>query len=417
MNPVYLLWKKRMIYLVKTYYKFIRFQIDWIIMIYVLLLVGGLVYLNIETIPKLSEIIQNNILLYALYPFLIVYIVLSGKFIAYLKPADEFFLSPLNELGKKFAKYSFLLNMGTHVLKWTVLSSIAILLYKGISDFSVKTYLPLYLWGLFIKLTFINTRFILQQQRGKWVRRGLKLLFFWTAWTLALYFTPMFLMERISLYSSLILIFCAITFWLITTYFINKIQLDWGRWIQEESDMRSDQFSILLGRPPEKKKQFRKKTFSIFSGVRLIPFTKEGALYLLYFRKLTRNTGNLMLLLQLTVIALGTVFISNNQIIFIIVLMFVMFIMSDFLVSIWSEIKDLVWFNIYPFSNKQKEKVLTLGPFIVLGTLVGIVSLINILYNGSIIHPATDIIAILLWSILCIVIQINIFLFKNKGNI
>ncbi len=53
MNPVLLIWKKRVAYLWKLYYKFISFQIDGVILVYLLGLIGVLGFYFRETVLEI----------------------------------------------------------------------------------------------------------------------------------------------------------------------------------------------------------------------------------------------------------------------------------------------------------------------------------------------------------------------------
>ena len=53
MNPILSIWKKRVLYLLKLYYKFISFQIDGTILIYSLGLIGALGFYSREIILEI----------------------------------------------------------------------------------------------------------------------------------------------------------------------------------------------------------------------------------------------------------------------------------------------------------------------------------------------------------------------------
>lgn len=417
MNAVYMLWKKRIGYLIESYYKFIRFQIDWVIVCYSVLLVGGLIIINLEAIPKLSHFIQNQDLLNSLYPVFVVYLLFSGRYATYLKSADEVFLSPLHQMGKRFIKYSFILNTFANFVKWAFVSLIAFLLYKGLSNFSIKEYGVFFLWTGFVKLAFINGKFMIKQVKGKWKRRFLSFVFYTICLAIVPQFIQRLLKGNILAGAAFLHIVFIVFLWIFTIFVIGKIRLDWENIIKVETDIRTKHFSFLIGSPPERKGGLRKKTFSFFSGVHIIPFSKKGALDLLYFRKLTRNTGNLKILLQFIGFALGAVFVATEPLVFVIGSMLIIFLMADFLVSTWNEIKDFVWFNIYPFSKKQKKKVMFRGPLLIIGGLFSLISLGNTLVNGAVINPILDIGFILIWAVVTVEIQNYVFMFKNKGKL
>jgi len=118
MNPILLVWKKRIIYLSKLYYKFISFQIDGIILVYLLGFIGVMGFYFKEIV---LEVIGHMAIGYlAIVPQMVLVLTLiSGNLNGYLKLADQVFLSPLNIDGRRFVEYSHFLSQGIHVLVWS----------------------------------------------------------------------------------------------------------------------------------------------------------------------------------------------------------------------------------------------------------------------------------------------------------
>ncbi len=101
MNPILSIWKKRVLYLLKLYYKFISFQIDGTILIYSLGLIGALGFYSREIILEIISYMPTGYVT-ILLKIVLALTLIGGNLTGYLKLADQVFLSPLNVGGKNF---------------------------------------------------------------------------------------------------------------------------------------------------------------------------------------------------------------------------------------------------------------------------------------------------------------------------
>lgn len=282
MKPIWIVWKKRVLYLSKLYYKFISFQIDGIILIYTLGLIGALGFSFKEVLVEIFSRTATGYMV--LVPqMLLLLILLSGNLSGYLKMADQVFLSPLNVDGKSFLKYSHRLSSGIHLLTWFFLWSFLYLYYRVHFGTSIETYFLVLAGGAVIRVSVLNFKFVLWNNQGKWKRRIYKTIFYGIASNIIGYTLKILMKPNITTkvgYGYLILF--GIIF--VISHFMKKyVLIDWDRLISEETNKRVQNFTFLLRQPYNEKKSTRIKTLSIFSGSKMLPFNEKGALLLLYF--------------------------------------------------------------------------------------------------------------------------------------
>ncbi len=424
MNPVLLIWKKRVTYLWKLYYKFISFQIDGVILIYSLGLVGVLGLYFKETILEIMRYVPADYMAILLQVILMLFLA-WGNLTGHLKLADQVFLSPLDIDGKKFLKYSHTLSKGIHILIWFFIWTILYLYYRINFDATIYIYLTVLICGAILKIAVLNFKFIIWNKLGKWRRRIYNALFYLVAYGFigrALSILTQSYISKIKL----IIYFSSSTIILIISQLIkNDILIDWERLINEETNKRVRNFAFLLGQPYREKKSSRRRTISVFSGRKILPFNEKGALLLLYFKILQRGEGNLVLLLQmyfgiLASIIFGGQLVSSSGIaeirtFAIISNIFVAYILAGFLSSLWINLKEDIWFRVYPYTLKQKMDAIELAPTIVLIIVLLFINIPLNLVNKWIFNPAISFIGIIIVSI--ITVKIHSYLLMSKLEI
>ena len=206
----------------------------------------------------------------------------------------------------------------------------------------------------------------------------------------------------------------------------NDILIDWERLINEETNKRVRNFAFLLGQPYKERKSSRRRTISIFSGRKIVPFNGKGALLLLYFKILQRGKGNLILLLQiyfgiLAFILFGDRLINSGgiaeaQTFVIISNMFSAYILGGFLSSLWINLKEDIWFQIYPYTLKQKISAIELAPTFALLVVLLFINIPLNLINGWIFNPIISLIGIIFISVAIIKFHSYLIMLKLKIN-
>lgn len=424
MNPILLIWKKRIAYLAKLYYKFIAFQIDGVIMIYLLGLIGVLAFyfkdIIIEVIAYMSighmAIMPQIILLLSL---------MSGNFIGYLKLADQVFLSPLNVDGKRFLRYSHALSGGIYIVVWSLIWTILYFYYRINFAATINIYLVVLVCGSILKLTILNIKFILWNKQGKWKRRLYSTLFYTIVSSLIGLILPILTHGYIPRAKIFIYVSSAIILLVISQLIKSDVLIDWERLINEETNKRVQSFAFLLKESSKEKKSSRRRTLSVFSGRKLLPFNGQGALLLLYFKILQRGNGNLSLLVKIfigilasivfTDMAVGNMSAAGSQLVIIVGIIFVGYLVGDFLLSLWINLKEDIWFQVYPYTLKQKIGAIKLGPTIVLSLFLLLLNIPLTLLRGAILNPIVDSIGIIFLS--TIIIRIHSYLLVSKLKI
>lgn len=424
MNPVLSIWKKRIFYLWNLYYKFISFQIDGIILIYSLGLIGVVGFHFREIALEIMAYIPA-IYMKILVEVILVLSLIRGNLIGYLKLADQVFLSPLNIDGRGFLKYSHTLNRGIHILIWFFIWTILYFYYRINFNARISIYLAVLICGAVLKLTILNFKFIIWNKQGKWKRRIYNLALYPVLFGLLGKLIFILTLDYISTTRLIIYLSFLIIILKISQLIKNDISIDWERLINEETNKRVRNFAFLLGQPYREKKGSKGRTLGIFSGRKIIPFSGKGALLLLYFRILQRGKGNLTLLLQmysamLAVIMFGDRLINSSgmagiQIFIIISNIFSAYILGGFLSSLWINIKDDVWFQVYPYSIKEKINAIELAPTIVLLIALLFINIPLNLINGWIFNPIISLTGIVVMSV--IIIKIHSYLIVSKLDI
>lgn len=424
MNPIWTVWKKRILYLSKLYYKFISFQIDGVILIYTLGLIIAIGFSFKEILVDIfSKTATGHMVLVP--QMLLLLSLLSGNLSGYLKMADQVFLSPLNVDGKSFLKYSHRLSSGIHLLTWFFLWSFLYLYYRVHFGTSIGTYLLVLAGGAVIRLSILNFKFVLWNNQGKWKRRIYKTIFYGITSNIIGYSLKILMKADVTMkvsgfYLISFAIICGIS------YFMKQhVLIDWDRLISEETNKRVQNFTFLLRQPYNEKKSTRIKTVSIFSGSKVLPFNEKGALLLLYFKTLQRGKGNLTLLLQMYFFTLGGMAfgdqviaastIAEGSLFMAVGFIFVSYLVGAFLFSLWINLKEDTWFRIYPYSRKIKISAIKLGPTIVLILFLLLTYIPISLIGGSILHPILDVMGLIIISF--IIMEIQGYLIGTKLNI
>ncbi|ABR49880.1 hypothetical protein Amet_3761 [Alkaliphilus metalliredigens QYMF] len=418
MNPIFTIWKKRIGYLHKLHFRFISFQIDWVIAIYAVLIFGFIGYgfypifheVIVREINPLGKMVVNSFVLMML---------LGGELKGYLKTADQVFLIPLSINGRQFISYSHRLSAVIHIGTWSVFWIILYFYYRLHYQVEIMKYLALWLGGIFIKLIIINSKFIIENQRGRWKRRIIRNLFYGFC-SLAIGYIVFYynLKTLSSMQISIGLIILGVMTSL--SFLIkNKVYIDWERIIEEEVNKRVKGLTVLLGEGSKNKKVFRKRTTRIFSGRKFIPFTPKGALLLLYFKIILRGKGNLLFLLQIIGGTFASIYLFNRgfgggdpsdiRSMNAIGIVFMAYLIGDLLLSIWKSLKEDTWFIIYPYSHKDKIFSMKLGVMIGLSICLLIISVGMMILTTPLIHPTVDLIGAVLLAICITQIQMLFF--------
>lgn len=421
MNPILLIWKKRITYLAKLYYKFISFQIDGVILVYLLGLIGVLGFYSKEIILEIIGYISVGYMAIILQIILVLSLI-SGNLIGYLKLADQVFLSPLNIDGRRFLRYSHGLSRGTHILVWSLIWSVVYFYYRINLGATINIYLVVLICGAILKLAILNLKFILWNIQGKWKRRIYSALFYSIVSSIIAWILPILNQGHIPNVKILIYSSSSIILLIISQLIKNDVLIDWERLINEETNKRVQNFAFLLKQSSKEKKTSRSRTIPIFSGRKILPFNQKGALLLLYFKILQRGKGNLTLLLQmyffiLAGIVFGDRLVASSDVIerhtfTIISMVLIAYLVGDFLSSLWINLKEDIWFQIYPYTLKQKIRAIKLGPTIILVLFLILLSIPLSLLSGWIFNPIIDFIGILILSI--IVVEIHSYLLISK---
>jgi len=423
MNPILRIWKKRISYLVKLYYNFISFQIDRVTLVYLLGLIGVLGFYFKEIIVEIMEYISVGYM--AMVPRMILVLsLISGNLNGYLKLADQVFLSPLNVDGKRFIKYSHALSSSIYALIWSFIWTNLYLYYRINFRATINIYFTVLVCGVILKLVILNFKFVLWNKQGKWKRRLYHTLFYSIVSSFIGLCLPILVQGYIPRSKLLIYISSSIILLIISQLLKNDVLIDWERLMNEETNKRVQNFTFLLKESSKEKKSSRRKTISIFNGRKILPFNQNGALLLLYFKMLQRGKGNLSLLVQIYFIILASTFLGGDivtssgvvqiKIFNIIGSVFVAYIVGDFLLSLWINLKEDIWFQIYPYTYKQKIRSIKLGPTIVLVVFLILLNIPLSIFNGWIINPIIDSIGIVILSIISVEIHSYLLMIKVK---
>ncbi len=421
MNPILLIWKKRITYLAKLYYKFISFQIDGVILLYLLGIIGVLGFYSKEIILEIMGYLSVGYM--SIIPQMILVLSLvSGNLVGYLKLADQVFLSPLNIDGRRFLKYSHTLSAGIYVLIWSLIWTLLYFYYRIYFNATINIYLVVLVCGSVLRLAILNFKFTLWNKQGRWKRRIYSTLFYSVVSSLIAWILPILTQGYISRLKTVIYFSSSIIILIISQLIKNDVLIDWERLINEETNKRVHNFAFLLKESSKEKKASRARTIPIFSGRKILPFHQTGALLLLYFKILQRGKGNLTLLLQmyfaiLAGITFGDRLVTSSGVVeihtfTIIGIILTAYLVGDFLSSIWINLKEDTWFQIYPYTLKQKIRAIKLGPTIILVVFLILLSIPLSLLNGWIFNPIIDFIGILILSI--IIVEIHSYLLISK---
>lgn len=421
MTPVLTIWKKRIVYLAKLYYKFISFQIDGVILAYLLGITGVLGFYFKEIVLEIMGYVSVGYM--AIVPQMILVLsFVSGNLVGYLKLADQVFLSPLNIDGKEFLKYSHFLSRGIHVLVWSLIWTSLYLYYRINFDATINIYLVVLICGSILKLAILNFKFILWNKQGRWKRRIYTVLFYSIVSSSIAWILPVLSQGFISKIKIAIYFTSSVIILIISQLIKSGVSIDWERLINEETNKRVQNFAFLLRESSKEKKSSRRRTISILSGRKVLPFNQKGALLLLYFKILQRGKGNLTLLLQMYFAILAATLFGNRlvtssgiieiQIFTIISIVFIAYLVGDFLSSIWINLKEDTWFQIYPYSLKQKISAIELGPMVVLVVFLLFLNTPLSLLSGWIFNPIIDSIGVVIISI--IVVKFHSYLLISK---
>lgn len=423
MNPILSIWKKRVLYLLKLYYKFISFQIDGTILIYSLGLIGVLGFYSREIIMEIISCIPTGYVT-TLLKIVLALTLIGGNLIGYLKLADQVFLSPLNVGGKKFLKYSHMLNKVLYISTWSFIWTILYLYYHISFNATINIYLTVLVCGAVLKPAILNFKFIIWSKQGKWRRRIYNILFYFIVFGFLDRVAPILTQNYISKIKVIIYFSFSIIILIISQLIKNDISIDWERLINEETGKRVRNFAFLLGQPYNEKKSSRRRTLPVFSGRKVVPFNGKGALLLLYFKILQRGKGNLTLLLQIYFAILAFILFGNRlinssgiveaQTFVIISNMFSAYILGGFLSSLWINLKEDVWFQIYPYSLKQKMNAIELGPTFALLVVLLFINIPLNLINGWIFNPVISLIGIIAISMAIVKFHSYLIMLKFK---
>ncbi|WP_026478759.1 ABC transporter permease [Alkaliphilus transvaalensis] len=414
MNPIFGLWKKRMIYFTKLYYKFIAFQFDAVITLYTVALIA---LLGLAYFPYIDEYI--NLLsvnpYFKILQIITLIVLLSGEIKGYLKGADEVYLSPMNVSGKEFVSYSEKLNLTLAIVGWSLFVGLLYLLNPVIKVGERVDFGYFYILGLQIKVLYMVIKFILYQRYKTGFKRIMKYPIKGTYWVLSYVFVSRWFEGTSWGISNLAIIFSLIILLLAFYYIKNKTVIKWIPWITDEANERARILATLLGEPPREKLSSKRRTPKTFSGRKFEPFSKVGGLLLLYFRLLFRGKGNIQYIFQISTV-IFIIFLLETEMWFITIgIFFITFLLSYYMVSIWNQLIEDVWIKIYPFSLKEKSRAFQLGPFIGLMPLLLLISLIYFITNKVLIHPVIDSIVLFVWVYIVISFRTTMVMTKIKG--
>jgi len=290
---------------------------------------------------------------------------------------------------------------------------------------TISIYMIGLICGSVLKLSILNFKFILWNKQGKWRRRLYNVLFYSVASSFIGFALPVLTIEHIPMFKILIYISSSIIILIISKLIYRHVLIDWERLINEETNKRVRNFVVLLRESSKEKKSSRIKTLSTFSGRKIISFNPIGALLLLYFKILQRGNGNLTLLLQMYFVILAGIMFGDRlvissgileiQIFIVISMIFTAYLVGAFLSSLWINLMEDVWFQVYPYSLKQKITAIKLGPTIALIIFLLFVYIPIGLLSGWIFNYFVDFVGIAILSI--IVIKVHSFLLIPKLKI
>ena len=395
MSAVKRLWSKRIRYLAGIYYKFITFQFDAVILLYTLFFAGSAIYYNLSKIYEYRDTITTGNWVIML-ELAILWAIASGTYRGFLKTADEVFLTPLNEHGKAFTSYSFRLSEVLSIFIWTLSSSALYFFMLSVGEWRIG-FLQFWLLGFLLKLIYINASFVIYQIINRSTRILVKSLFYLIVWIGGYNYLKLWFLGGLSQYI-IITNFSILGIILVGTIYLRNLRvISWNRWITDETNGRARNFSILLGIPPIEKNSVKIKAKSLFNGRRLLPFDEKGALLLIYYRMITRGKGNLALMLQLLGVLLGAILILKDRLLVAISICLISILLTDFLMSLWYNLKGNVWINLYPISKAKQHWAFQWGALAILLPAFLILILVNIALNGAIFNPLLDIIIFSIW--------------------
>ncbi len=414
MEAIQGLWVKRIKYLTTIYYKFIAFQFDAVILIYTLFFVGAALHYNLSRIYQYRETItQGNWVM--ILQLVILAAMASGSYKGFLKNADEVFLTPLNQHGKAFAFYSFRLSEAIALLIWSLASLTLYFFLSSVGQWHISLWL-FWLVGLLFKLIYMNLSFFIYQINSRNIRKITKVLFYSIIWIVGYRYLGLWLSGIMSSYL-IITNLCGMTIMLIISTYLKKLNaIPWNRWITDETNSRANNYATLLKTAPIEKGSVKIKASKIanalFTWDRFLPFDEKRALLLLYYRMIVRGKGNISLILQLSAASLGAILILKNSLLAGIGILLISLLLSDFLMSLWYNLKDNVWLRLYPISRTQQYWAYQWGAIVILLPIFILLVVINIAINGAILNPAVDLFFICIW--LLIITQIKAFSIYTK---
>ncbi|AKL94672.1 putative ABC-type exoprotein transport system, permease component [Clostridium aceticum] len=423
MNAVLGIWKKRIKHLLKLHYRFIRFQVDWVILIYTILLLGLASY-AVYPLVLSGFLKENNTLWKISIDLLVVVSLVQGQLRGYLKEADEVFFSPLNIIGKAFLKYSHRASMLLYTGVWTLFWSFGYLFYRYHYSMDRKIYIAVWLCGTLFKLSLMNFKFIVENQRGKWKRRIVQQMLSGFSIFLLGYSISKHSLETLNLPLLITLFILLLILFILSLIIKDKVSIDWQRLISKDVNTRVQHLQFFLGESSREKKNTRKKTFSFLSGRKQIPFTKKGSLLLLYFRVLQRGQGNLSLLIKIMTAIFAGEYLSRRYLwvtdmedikkVSAIGIVFTAYILGDFLLSLWLRLREDIWLKIYPFSFQDKVFAMKLGSIIALSICLLVQTAFIIFLTGAFLHPLLDLLGAVILAIFIIHLQIKLLSIKIK---
>lgn len=413
MNQIYILWRKRIKYLTTLYYKFIQYQVDWVILIYSIALLALMIYAYYPSVKDIPEIFakENHATILA---FVSTLFLVMGKQKPYFKMADEVFLTPLNLFGRQFITYSAKLSIGLSLFSWSVYSLViyGFLRNKAFIDF--YSFLYFLLIGLAFKLLYININYIVYHRRLKSESEYTRLVSLVAAAAVAfILLTKFFIMEELRLeYIAILPILLILA--MLSFKFKQQINIKWSRWINDDINNRARNLNFLLGNPATERTSSRSTSSPQLSGRKYEPFNGRGALLLLYSRTLLRGKGNLKLFAS-TFLLIGAInyFVSESLVKAIVNVLFI-FLVGDFLTSIWHNFKDDVWIRVYPFSASDKYWAIQRGPLYAIVPLSALVAIIHLLFSATVLHPIIDVSLLVAWGMLVVFIRTSILSMKFK---
>ncbi|MBM7615894.1 ABC transporter permease [Alkaliphilus hydrothermalis] len=414
MNTIFDLWKRRIRYFLGLYYQFIAFQFDIIILAYTLVFVGLIGYSYFFFITEYIAFISKEPW-FTLLQIATVWAMLKGTIKGYLKVADEIFLSPMNNTAKVFVGYSEGLSITVGLISWGIFVVLLYILNPILQLGRIQYFVVLYMIGVLIKLIYMNLKFILYQRYksfwGKVMGKGVKSLY----WGVSFAFVRGWFGEsQVIMEYSLVGILSGVLLLATLIYVKKKMQINWSSWIADESNERARMFSILMQDFSKDKYSSKKSTFPAFSGRKLEPFNPMGALLLLYFRMILRDSGNLLLILQVVGGLIAPVFIIKEVLIVSTIHLIGAFLLSHFLVSFWEQLVKDVWVRSYPFTFKDKSWAFNLGPLMLVIPIILFLIGLRIHFTGTNLHPVMELVGMLGVATITIYLKSFSLMFKRR---